>query len=77
MTEVGIIGGTGYVAGELIRILIQHSRVNINFVFSHSHAGQKAMAVHEDLFAHPEIKFTDVQKGLHVLPWLFLLHENG
>jgi N-acetyl-gamma-glutamyl-phosphate reductase len=77
MTEAGIIGGTGYVAGELIRILLQHSQVNINFVYSHSHAGQKAMAVHEDLFAHPDIVFTDQVNPEVDVVFLCLGHGNS
>jgi len=59
MIQIGIVGGTGYVAGELIRILINHPEVKIDFVYSHTQAGKKAYSVHEDLFAHPEIEFTD------------------
>ena len=31
MIEVGIVGGSGYGAIELIRLLIQHPNVNISF----------------------------------------------
>ncbi len=77
MTEAGIIGGTGYVAGELIRILVHHSKVNINFVYSHSYAGKKAMEVHEDLFAHPEIIFTDMVNTDVDVVFLCLGHGNS
>ncbi len=49
MIKVGIIGGTGYVAGELIRCLVHHPEVEIDFVYSHSKAGVKANTVHQDL----------------------------
>ena len=49
MLEVGIIGGAGYTAGELIRLLLNHSKTNINFVFSTSNAGNKLNKVHQDL----------------------------
>ena len=39
MIQVGIIGGAGYTAGELIRLLIHHSKTEINFVYSTSNAG--------------------------------------
>ena len=38
MIQAGIIGGAGYTAGELIRLLLVHSKVEINFVFSTSSA---------------------------------------
>ncbi len=41
MIQVGIIGGAGYTAGELIRLLMHHTKVEINFVFSTSNAGNK------------------------------------
>ncbi len=59
MMKAGIIGGTGYVAGELLRILMYHPDVQINFVYSHSHAGEKVCHVHEDLFMLDEMYFTD------------------
>ena len=33
MLEIGIIGGAGYTAGELIRLLLNHPEANINFVY--------------------------------------------
>jgi N-acetyl-gamma-glutamyl-phosphate reductase len=57
MIQVGIVGGTGYVAGELIRILMYHPEVNIRFAYSHSHAGEEIRSVHEDLFVLGDQKF--------------------
>lgn len=77
MKEVGIIGGTGYVAGELIRILVHHPEIHINFIFSHSHAGQKAMTVHEDLFTYPDLAFTDRVNAAVDVVFLCLGHGNS
>ena len=44
MIKVGIIGGAGYTAGELIRLLINHPDVEIIFVHSESNAGNKITA---------------------------------
>lgn len=55
MLKVGIAGGSGYVAGELIRLLVEHPKVEIDFIYSHSSAGKKASDFHDDLFAHPEL----------------------
>ena len=49
MIEVGIIGGAGYTAGELIRLLLNHPKTTINFVYSTSNAGNKIHSVHQDL----------------------------
>ncbi len=59
MIQVGIVGGTGYVAGELLRILMYHPNVGIRFVYSHSHAGKRVNSVHEDLFMLAGLTFTD------------------
>ena len=77
MIQAGIVGGTGYVAGELIRILIHHQEVNINFVYSHSQAGKKVMDVHQDLFTNPELQFTDkINPDVDVV-FLCLGHGNS
>ncbi len=59
MIQVGIIGGAGYTAGELIRLLIFHSKVELNFVFSTSNSENKISAVHQDLVGTTDMKFTD------------------
>lgn len=57
--KVGIIGGAGYTAGELLRILLNHPHVEICFVHSNSHAGHKLYEAHNDLFGETELTFTD------------------
>ena len=47
MIKAGIIGGAGYTAGELIRLLINHPDVEIKFINSSSNAGNKITDVHE------------------------------
>ena len=59
MIQVGIIGGAGYTAGELIRLLIHHSNVNINFVYSTSNGGNKISAIHQDLVGCIDSCFTN------------------
>ena len=48
--KVGIIGGAGYTAGELLRILLNHPEVEITVVQSESNAGSSVSSVHKDLF---------------------------
>ncbi len=59
MIKVGIIGGAGYTAGELIRLLINHPDTEIVFVHSNSHAGCKITEVHEGLYGETDLIFTD------------------
>jgi N-acetyl-gamma-glutamyl-phosphate reductase len=58
MIRVGIIGGAGYTAGELIRLLINHPDVDITFVNSSSNAGNKLYEVHSGLFGETDMEFT-------------------
>lgn len=59
MNKVGIIGGAGYTAGELIRLLVNHSKVDLDFVYSTSNAGNSIYDVHQDLLGILDLKFTD------------------
>ena len=77
MISVGIIGSSGYVAGELIRSLLLHPEVNIDFLYSHSKNGAEASTIHGDLFAHPELKFTqNINTNVDVV-FLCLGHGNS
>lgn len=58
MIEAAIIGGGGYTAGELIRILIHHPEVNIQEVVSESQAGKAISEVHADLVGETDLEFS-------------------
>ncbi len=59
MVKAGIVGGAGYTAGELLRILIHHAKVDIAFVQSTSNAGHPVPDVHVDLLGETPLHFTD------------------
>ena len=59
MIKVGIVGGGGYTAGELIRLLIHHPKAKLVFVQSKSQAGQLLSSTHSDLLGDTDLKFTD------------------
>lgn len=59
MIKVGIIGGAGYTAGELLRILIHHDKVNIRFVHSSSNAGNPVTDIHTDLLGDTNLTFSN------------------
>ncbi|MBO5262864.1 MAG: N-acetyl-gamma-glutamyl-phosphate reductase [Bacteroidaceae bacterium] len=58
MIKVGIIGGAGYTAGELLRLLIGHPEVEIKFVHSSSNAGNRITDVHAGLLGETDLVFT-------------------
>lgn len=77
MIQVGIIGGAGYTAGELIRLLINHPKTEINFVYSTSNAGNNISSIHQDLLGDLDMKFTDtINPNVDVL-FLCLGHGNS
>jgi len=57
--NVGIVGGAGYTAGELIRLLLNHPNVNINFVHSKSNVGKSLYSIHNDLLGDTELIFVE------------------
>ncbi len=57
MIKVGIIGGAGYTAGELIRILMYHPQAELSFVQSSSNSGNPVYAVHRDLVGDTDLVF--------------------
>ena len=63
MIKVGIIGGAGYTAGELCRLLLNHPQVEIRFINSSSNAGNKITDVHAGLYGETDLVFT------HELPF--------
>ncbi len=59
MIKIGILGGAGYTAGELIRLLLNHPEAEIVFVNSSSNAGNLLTDVHEGLYGETDMRFTD------------------
>lgn len=59
MIKIGILGGAGYTAGELIRLLLNHPEAEIVFVNSSSNAGNLLTDVHEGLYGDTTMRFTD------------------
>ncbi len=58
MKTVGIIGGSGYTGGELIRLLAQHPKLSIAFVYSTTRAGKPLTEAHPDLLGTLDMNFT-------------------
>jgi N-acetyl-gamma-glutamyl-phosphate reductase len=77
MITAGIIGGAGYTAGELIRILMHHPEVELDFVYSTSQPGKPVAGVHQDLLGETELQFSgDINKNVNVV-FLCLGHGNS
>lgn len=59
MINVSIAGGTGYTAGELLRILLRHPEVNIESVISTTSVGMPVAEMHRDLLGETDLVFSD------------------
>ncbi len=69
MIRVGIAGGSGYVAGELLRLMAYHPHVEVSYIYSHSQqAGTLVSSVHRDLFFQDDWIFSnEVSEDVDVL----------
>ncbi len=76
MIQVGIIGGAGYTAGELIRILLNHAKAEIAFVQSSSNAGNPIDTVHRDLIGETSLNFV-AEPDFEAVDVIFLCMGHG
>ena len=74
--KAGVIGGAGYTAGELLRILIHHPNVEITFVHSTSNAGNPVTDVHSGLIGETTLVFT-AELPFDKVDVLFLCSAHG
>ena len=76
MIRAGIIGGAGYTAGELIRILLNHRDVELAFVHSTSNAGNRLWEVHSGLFGDTDMRFS-AEFDLGAVDVVFMCSGHG
>jgi N-acetyl-gamma-glutamyl-phosphate reductase len=56
MVRAAVLGASGYLGGELLRILSQHPRIELTQVFSRSHEGVRLGDVHPNLAGPTELR---------------------
>jgi LysW-gamma-L-alpha-aminoadipyl-6-phosphate/LysW-L-glutamyl-5-phosphate reductase len=61
--RVGIVGASGYVGGELLRILLNHGRVKVNVVTSKQYKDEAVYRVHPNLRSITELRFIEPAIG--------------
>jgi LysW-gamma-L-alpha-aminoadipyl-6-phosphate/LysW-L-glutamyl-5-phosphate reductase len=76
MIRVSIVGGSGYVGGELIRLLLMHPEVELLQVTSQSNLGLYVYQVHPNLRKQTDLKFTSPEELLKC-DVLFLALTHG
>ena len=55
--RIGIIGGSGYVGSELLRLLLMHPQAEVTMVTSRQSAGEYVFNVHPNLRGLTQLKF--------------------
>jgi N-acetyl-gamma-glutamyl-phosphate/LysW-gamma-L-alpha-aminoadipyl-6-phosphate reductase len=76
MTRAAIVGASGYVGGELLRLLLAHPKVTVEQITSETYAGQYAHFVHPNLRGHTDLRFSSVA-DLAPCDLLFLALPHG
>ena len=77
MKTAGIIGGSGYTGGELLRLILNHPALTLDFVYSTTRPGFPLSDTHLDLLGSTSINFTDqVNREVSVV-FLCLGHGNS
>ncbi len=77
MVSIGIIGGSGYTGGELIRLLLNHSKTEIDFVYSTTRASKKITTAHPDLLGLTDLEFSGTINLNVDVVFLCLGHGNS
>ncbi|MFM6841192.1 MAG: N-acetyl-gamma-glutamyl-phosphate reductase [Candidatus Planktophila sp.] len=56
--KIGLIGGSGYAGGELLRLLANHPRFDVVAISAHSNAGEEITSIHPQLHSYSGRKFS-------------------
>jgi len=77
--KVGIYGASGYVGGELLRLLLKHPKVEVAFATSNKYAGEFVQRVHPNLRGQTKLKFviSDPAKAINECDLLFVSTPHG
>jgi len=74
--NVSIVGGSGYVGGELLRLLLRHPNVAVGQITSASQTGKYVHSAHPNLRGATELKFSHPD-ALADCDVLFLCQPHG
>lgn len=77
--KVGVVGASGYVGGELLRLLVSHPKIEINMVTSRQRAGEYVHRVHPSLKGFIDLTFSpmDMEKMANTCDLVFTSVPHG
>ena len=61
--KVGIVGASGYVGGEVLRLLLSHPKVEVSMVTSRQHVGKFLHKAQPSLRSFTDLKFLLINLG--------------
>ncbi len=76
MVKVSIVGASGYTGGELLRLLLDHPKLEVQQVTSRRYVGQYVYQLHPNLRKRTRLKFTAPEQ-LEPVDVLFLALPHG
>ena len=76
MIRAGILGGDGFAAGELIRLLINHPDVELTWVHSPLNTGRLITEAHQGMEGETFLRFTD-KTDFENIDVLFCCYPHG
>ena len=60
MLRVGVVGASGFVGGEMLRLLVTHPKVDIAMVTSRQHVGEYLHRIQPSLKGFTEMTFSEL-----------------
>ena len=77
--KVGVVGASGYVGGELLRLLVSHPKIEIATVTSRQRAGEYVHRVHPSLKGFIDLTFSpfDIEKLANSCDLVFVSVPHG
>lgn len=76
MLRVAVVGGSGYIGGELVRLLLDHPRVRVVAATSTRRSGRRLDGAHPNLRGRTDLRFTEVDR-LSDVDVLFVAARHG
>lgn len=76
MIKAAVVGGSGYIGGEIVRLLSRHPRISIEAITSRQLAGQKVADAHPFLRGYVDLTFSESVDG-QGLDVVFLATPHG
>jgi len=63
MIKAAVVGGSGYIGGEIVRLLSRHPRISLEAITSRQLAGQKVADAHPFLRGYVDLTFSESVDG--------------